>query len=237
MSAAPETSYGMRAFSLVSSRVSGRCLSFYGGLCTPDGTRMPTETGVPYCRSSALSKPPARPVARTPLLMSHGSNPDRFLQLDVVDRVGEPAKPEFPRPLFVDGSVDSGPLADASEGILKVFAEFAAEPCPLSLVVSDGLPNLRFRLRVDRQRLHGYRSRNSARNASASRPRAVPDRISATRLEASESQAASTSSSSGSREERRKCANSARSLGGNCTSFAFQTSSPELIDSNPGDQG
>ena len=186
---------------------------------------------------SALSGPPARPVARTPLLVSHGSNPDRSLQLDVVDRVGEPAKPEFPRPLFVDGSVDSGPLADASEGILKVFAKLAAEPCPLSLVVSDGLSNLRFRLRVDRQRLHGYRSRNSARNASASRPRAVPDRISATRLEASESQAASTSSSSGSREQRRKCTNSARSLGGNCTSFAFQSSSTELIDSNPGDQG
>ena len=85
-----------------------------------------------------------------------------------------------------------GILADSSESPLPILPKLPSQTHALTIISSFTKYRL-FNLRLSTpitKRLHGYRSRNSARNASASRPFTTPARISPTRREASASQAA-----------------------------------------------
>ena len=156
---------------------------------------------------------PIGPVPRAPLLMSDCDNPDRFLELHVVDRIGEAVKQPFPSAPLVDSHSRVGHVLDLLEDAFKLQLKLETQPLALAVVIGDSRLNLRLSSGVNSKRFHEDFSRNSARKSSTGRPLARPPWISSTRRATSSSQAASTPSSpSASSEVRRKCASSARSL-------------------------
>src|SRR5207249_3743015 len=141
------------------------------------------------------------PVPRTPPLIGDGCHPDGVIQFQVEDRVREPADDVLPQSLMTVGREGLRHPGNLVNGLLDLVPELGPEPLALLVVIGDGGAQLGLRLPVEVDRLHGRRSRNSAKSCSAGLPTGCPPRISATRRASSTSQASATPSSSGSSEQ------------------------------------
>ena len=95
--------------------------------------------------------------------MSHRGDPDYRGQFQVINRVGESSHGAFPQAIQWPDREYLGSRSEHPNRGFDLVLQIDAQPRSLIFVMGNGCDQLGFGVRVEPSRLHGKRSRNSAK--------------------------------------------------------------------------